>query len=71
LPRYFFNLTDGSTIRDPDDGEELVGPEEAQATAMLIASDVARNKLRPQTAGVYVCITDEHGKELFRTPLSL
>jgi uncharacterized protein DUF6894 len=70
MPRYFFNLNDGSAIRDPD-GVDLAGPEEANATAAVAAQDLARNKLRPQTAGVYICVTDENGKEVFRTPLAL
>jgi len=70
MPRYFFNLTDGSAMRDPE-GEELSGLESAKATAVQVASDFARNKQRPQTAGVYVCVTDEHGEEVFRAPLAL
>ena len=70
MPRYFFNLTDGSAIRDPD-GVELPGLQSARATAVQMASDVARHKQRPQTAGVSICVTDEHGAEIFRTPLAL
>jgi hypothetical protein len=70
MVRYFFNLSGGSTVHDLD-GEELPDLNSAKAAAVLIAQDVARNKRRPQTAGVYVCVTDELGKELFRTPLAL
>ena len=70
MARYFFNLTNGSTIGDPD-GEELAGPDEAKATAALTAQDLARNKRTAELAGVCVCVTDENGKELFRTPLAL
>ena len=68
MARYFFNLTNGSTIRDPD-GEELAGLDEAKATAALAAHDFASNKQRTEVTGVYICVTDEHGKEVFRTPL--
>ena len=69
MARYFFNLTNGSTIRDPD-GEELAGLDEAKATAALAAHDFASNKRRTEVVGVYICVTDEHGKEVFRTPLA-
>jgi len=70
MAHYFFNMTNGNTIRDPD-GEELPDLGSAKKTARLVAQDVARNKLRPQTAGVYVYVTDERGKKVFRTPLAL
>jgi hypothetical protein len=70
MPRYFFNLTDGSTIRDPD-GEDLADVEAAKATATQVARDVGRNKERTQIAGLHVTVTNEQGEEIFRTPLAL
>ena len=68
MARYFFNLTNGKTIRDTD-GEEVSDLHAAKAIAIQAAHDFARNKHMPETGGVYVCVTDEHGKEVFRTPL--
>ena len=70
MPRYFFNLTDGSTIRDPN-GEELADIGSAKATAARVARDVGRNKERTLIAGLHITVTNEQGEEVFRTPLAL
>ena len=65
MARYFFNLTNGSTIRDPD-GEMLPDIDAAKAAAARMASDLARYKRLSEIAGVYVGVTGEQGNEVFR-----
>lgn len=65
MPRYFFNLADGSCIRDP--GEELPGLEQAQSTALLIAAEtlpLQQNDLVP-TGEFSVFVTDGEGTRLW------
>ena len=69
MARYFFNLTNGSSTINDSDGEELPDMKSAKAAAVQAASDLARNKPLAQIARAYVCVTDEQGKEVFRTPL--
>lgn len=64
---YFYHLVGGTTIRDHD-GEECDSLDAAKKTAKLIAHDIARNKQKPEI-GQSVCVTDDSGNEVFRTPL--
>jgi hypothetical protein len=68
MARYFFNLTNGKTVRDPD-GEEFADLDAAKASAIVAARDFARNKLPLAINGVYVSVADESGTEVFRVPL--
>ena len=69
MARYFFNLTNGVTVRDTD-GEECLDLDSAKALAVQTAHDFARNKRTPEIAGVCLCVTNADGKEVFRTPLA-
>jgi hypothetical protein len=69
MPRYFFNLTNGTTIRDTE-GEQCADLDAAKTLARRSARDLARNKRRTEINSFYVCVTDEHGNEVFRTPLA-
>ena len=51
MARYFFNLTNGGTVRDTD-GEECLDLDSAKALAVQTAHDFARNKRTPEIAGV-------------------
>lgn len=68
MARYFFSLVDGRTIADTD-GEDHASLDTAKAAAIQAAHDLARNKPPTQITGFYVSVTDEDGKEVFRTPL--
>jgi hypothetical protein len=68
MARYFFNLTN-ATIRDAD-GEECADLDASKPIAIQIAHDLARNKRQPEIVGLFVCVTNERGEEVFRTPLT-
>ncbi len=68
MARYFFNLTNGKTIRDTD-GEEYASLDAAKASAIHIAHEIGRNKQPGEINAVYISMTDEDGREVFRAPL--
>ena len=57
MARYFFNLTNGKEVRDPD-GEEFASLDAAKASAIAAARDFARNKPPLEINGVYVFVRD-------------
>jgi hypothetical protein len=68
MPQFFFHLSDGTSVRDQH-GDECADLETAKQQAVASAADLARNKRLPETSGVYVCVTDVQGQEVFRAPL--
>jgi hypothetical protein len=66
--RYFFHLSDGTFIED-DAGEVCSTVEEAKRFAMSVAAELGQNRDAKDFEGGYVCVTDEGGTEVFRTPL--
>jgi len=68
MQRYFFHLTDNTTIRDPD-GETCPTVEHAKEIAAQTARDLARNKEPSELDDLAICVTDESGREVFRVPL--
>jgi hemerythrin superfamily protein len=66
--RYFFHLSDGNLIQD-DAGEVCKTLEEAKQFAINVAAELGQNRDAKDIQGEYVCVTDEDGTEVFRTPL--
>jgi hypothetical protein len=48
---------------------EFATTEEARAHARALAAELGSNCDAAELAGRYVCVTDERGRELYRTPL--
>jgi hypothetical protein len=65
---YFFNLSNGKEIADPD-GHELASMDVVREAAFQAAQDWARKKQPSEIKGLYVSVTDGSGNEVFRTPL--
>jgi hypothetical protein len=70
MSRYFFNLKLAGVKTIPDtDGQDFASLDAVKAAAIQVAQDIAHNKSPPEIDGLYISITDESGKEVFRTPL--
>jgi hypothetical protein len=71
MPRYFFNMVDGSSrnlVKDSD-GAEFRDLSEARKEAVGLARDVARHGF--QGSAIWqVVVTDESGRDLLAIPLS-
>jgi len=65
---YFFNLSNGKEIADPD-GHDLASMDAVRDAAFHAAQDWAHNKQPWEIEGLYVSVTDESGAEVFKTPL--
>jgi hypothetical protein len=68
MTRYFFTLTNGKRVRDPD-GEEFASLDAAKAAATQAARDFAHNKPSSEIDGHYISVADESGAEVFRAAL--
>jgi hypothetical protein len=68
MPQYFFNLTNGETVRD-EQGTRCDTVEDAKAYALAVAAELGRNRSREQLNALALCVTDETGQEVFRTKL--
>lgn len=69
MPRYFFHLTDGTSVLDDPDGLELPGDAAAREEAMLVAVDV-KTRFRPRDwSGWAVRILDEEGRHVDSCPV--
>jgi hypothetical protein len=66
--RYFFHLANGTFVPDQE-GEDCSTLERAKEFALKVAAELGRNRNREEIDGEHVCVTDENGKEVFRTPL--
>jgi ABC-type iron transport system FetAB ATPase subunit len=66
MQRYFFRLSD--SIQD-DVGVPYRTLNDAKKHAQGMARALARNALPGQISGKSICVTDESGKEVFRTAL--
>jgi hypothetical protein len=66
MPNFFFQLTNGDTF--PDDQATPCGTvEEAKAFALGVAAELGRNRPPNEIEHLAICVTDEAGKEIFRT----
>jgi hypothetical protein len=65
MPRFFFHVIDGSTLKD-EDGENLPSIESARAHAARIANELAQEDGYGDFA---VKVTDEQGNEVAYVPV--
>jgi hypothetical protein len=68
MPRYFFDVTNGSTLADEVEEEfELV--EAARGHAMAVARELSQHQLPLALVGHFISVIDEGGVVIFKTPL--
>jgi hypothetical protein len=67
MPRYFFDVTNGSTLAD-EVGEEFELVEAARGHAVAVARELSRNRLPLSLVGRFISVVDEGGVVIFRTP---
>jgi hypothetical protein len=68
MPQFFFNLTNGDTIRD-ERGTRCDTVEDARTYALAVAAELGRNRSPAELNTLALCVTDETGQEVFRTKL--
>ena len=66
MPQYFFNLTNGETVRD-DQGTRCDTLEDVKTYALAVAAELGRNRSPEELNTLSLCVTDETGQEVFRT----
>jgi uncharacterized protein DUF6894 len=66
MPRYFFHVRDGTTVRDTE-GMELASIEEAKAQARRVAGLFKRGA--SDAPPVAIVVTDESGATVFTLTL--
>ncbi|WP_046348069.1 DUF6894 family protein [Sphingomonas changbaiensis] len=69
MPRYFFHIVDGRTVRD-EEGQECPGLDEARAEAVASARSIMREALWSGRLPLNECIeiADEKGQILLTVP---
>jgi hypothetical protein len=60
MHRYFFDVTNGSTLAD-EVGEEFELVEAARGHAMAVARELSRNRLPLSLVGRFISVVDEGG----------
>jgi hypothetical protein len=68
MPKFFFNLTNGETVRD-ERGTDCINVEQAKQFAVVVAAELGRNRSREDIQQLALFVTDETGSEVFRTKL--
>ena len=68
MPQFFFNLTNGETVRD-ERGTACDTLEDAKTYALAVAAELGRNRSPAELDTLALCVTDETGREVFRTKL--
>ena len=66
MPQYFFNLTNGETVRD-DQGTRCDTLEDVRTYALAVAAELGRNRSPEELSTLSLCVIDETGQEVFRT----
>ena len=66
MPDFFFHLTNGAPIKD-DRPTRCETVEEAKAVASALAAELGRNRSSTEIGHLAIAVTDEPGKELFKT----
>lgn len=66
VPRYFFDIHDGQTLRD-DEGMDLAGPEEAARHAKSVLPEIAAHEVPKdgEHQAFSVLVTDEDGHPIY------
>ncbi|HEY6994491.1 MAG TPA: hypothetical protein VH397_12325 [Xanthobacteraceae bacterium] len=68
MPSFSFQLSNGDTFRD--DAETAFGTlEEAKEFARSVAAELGRNRSPEEIEHLSIRVTDETGREVFRTKL--
>jgi hypothetical protein len=67
MPRYYFNLSNGDFVPD-NSGTPCTTRKDAETYATSIAAEYGRNRDHIPD-NLSVCVTDETGREVFRTPV--
>ena len=68
MPRFFFHMENGARAED-DYGDPCDSLQQAKSYAEHVAVEVGRNKPDDAIRDTYILVTDEDGKEVFRTPV--
>ena len=66
MPQYFFNLTNGETVRD-EQGTRCDTVEDVKTYALAVAAELGRNRSPEELSMLSLCVIDETGQEVFRT----
>ena len=66
MPQYFFNLTNGETVRD-EQGTRCDTVEDVKTYALAVAAELGRNRSPEELNTLALCVIDESGQEVFRT----
>lgn len=67
MPRYYFHFSDGLFVAD-NKGAVFPTRKEASLHAAHIAAEYGRNR-KHVDENLCVCVTDQSGNEVFRTPV--
>ena len=65
MPQYFFNLTNGETVRD-EQGTRCDTVEDVKTYALAVAAELGRNRSPEELNTLALCVI-ESGQEVFRT----
>ena len=69
MPRYFFDLKDGTRLRDHA-GIQFATDADAEAHAQVIAKEVASERVfDPDSPQLFVSIIHEEGREVTKVPV--
>ena len=72
MPRYFFDIEDGSHSTRDMHGHELAGPDAARVEAIRVLPDIARDEAPHGNNRDYkVAVRDRTGKVIFEARLAL
>ena len=66
MPQYFFNLTNGETVRD-EQGTRCDTVEDVKTYALAVAAELGRNRSPEELNTLALCVIDESGQEVLRT----
>jgi hypothetical protein len=69
MARYYFHIGQTQTPEEAD-GEEYASLVEAKESATKIARELGRNRREAEIRGQFVRVTDEQGREVFRTAVT-
>ena len=71
MPRYYFHLTDGTSVLDNHQGLDLGGNAAALEDAQKLADDLRRGVKMAgwNWDGWFVAIMDEHGRKVDEVPI--
>src|SRR6478735_7129565 len=65
MPQYFFNLTNGETVRD-DQGTRCDTMDDVKTYALAVAAELGRNRSPEELNTLALCVNDESGQEVFQ-----